>query len=483
MHSVKLLALILAVILIISISTSQLPVEAQQNSKTELTLGIKKNIDGHPEGSEENAIPAIIHVEQTYLIYGRLMQIQDDGTRVSLQDAEVKLIDVFNNVQNPVVLTTAKTDNDGYCVFEWKVSAKKLNQIGAYEAQEGITSLNNIRLQVFGIYEGDSTHAKSTSIGYNVKLKPLRLIVDVETNKTTYDAGESAQITITFKDSTNQLTDPDTLEVFFKSLTMLPVRQEVGVYSFITPPLAKNTNNNVVVLADKENYLREIISSTVIVSAVDKIFVDLNVKYDQDTYGLGDFVTITGTVRPVMTGNVVLIKIINPNGVIFNFGQVVPNIDGIFEYEFRLSGKSAITGEWNITYNYLGSQVIDSLNVVELPTKSLQIIIQSQSVVNDLGEMIDKVQLGSPVGIQAKLTNNEKSTMPLTYIVVIKDSEDFTVMISWIKSVIKPNVDIKPTIFWIPENKGNYNVELFIWESFKNPIPLSDTENLNIIVV
>ena len=64
MHSVKLLALILAVILIISISTSQLPVEAQQNSKTELTLGIKKNIDGHPEGSEENAIPAIIHVEQ-----------------------------------------------------------------------------------------------------------------------------------------------------------------------------------------------------------------------------------------------------------------------------------------------------------------------------------------------------------------------------------------------------------------------------------
>ena len=127
--------------------------------------------------------------------------------------------------------------------------------------------------------------------------------------------------------------------------------------------------------------------------------------------------------------------------------------------------------------------MINSLNVVELPTKSLQIIIQSQSVVNDLGEMIDKVQLGSPVGIQAKLTNNEKSTVPLTYIVVIKDSEDFTVMISWIKSAIKPNMDIKPTIFWIPENKGNYNVELFIWESFKNPIPLSDTENLNIIVV
>ena len=66
MHSVKLLALILAVMLIISISTSQLPVEAQQNSKTELTLGIKKNNDGHPEGYEENAIPAVVHVEQTY---------------------------------------------------------------------------------------------------------------------------------------------------------------------------------------------------------------------------------------------------------------------------------------------------------------------------------------------------------------------------------------------------------------------------------
>ncbi len=467
----------------ISASTFTLPVEAEENIRTQMNLGIKSGDDNEPTGDTDSALPTLVRVGETHLIYGRLMQLPTGKNLQPLPDAEVKLIDVFNNAQNPIVLATAKSDSDGYFVFEWKVSVKKFKeQLGEFKIVEGVTALETLRLQILGVYDGDSTHAKSTSQGYIVNLKPLRLDVSIQTDKQLYTVNESAQVTVTFKDASSQLTDPDILEIFLGSNSISSIHQSVGTYFFNTPPLSEKVHK-VTVLADKEEYIKEVRSATITVSAKVDLPVDLNVKLDRDTYGLGDFLVITGTAKPVMDGRVVLINVVNPNGAIYNFGHVTPDANGAFEHKFRIVGQLAVTGEWKTTLTYLGSQLTQSFSVGELPTQLLQVAVQSSSVVNDLGETLDEGLLGSPIGIQTELVNNEKKEIALTYIVQITDADGFTVMVSWIKGIIlKPDTSFKPAIFWIPENQGYYSVEIFVWESLENPIPLSAPKTLEINV-
>jgi hypothetical protein len=225
------------------------------------------------------------------------------------------------------------------------------------------------------------------------------------------------------------------------------------------------------------------------VSSTVDISVGLNVTLDQDVYGLGDLVFITGTVKPVIEGRSVLINVVSPNGAIHNFDQITPDADGTFKQEFRLTGQLAVSGEWKVTITYLGSQVEDYFIAEELPTEFIQPIefvqvdVQSSSIVNDRGETLDRVRLGSPAGIQTELANNGSSETALTYIVQVTDAQGFTVMISWIKGItLKPDTSMKPAVFWMPEGRGNYNVEIFVWESLENPMPLSAPRTMKVTV-
>jgi hypothetical protein len=41
---------------------------------------------------------------------------------------------------------------------------------------------------------------------------------------------------------------------------------------------------------------------------------------------------------------------------------------------------------------------------------------------------------------------------------------------------------MKPAVFWMPEGRGNYNVEIFVWESLENPMPLSAPRTMKVTV-
>ncbi|MFQ5941134.1 MAG: hypothetical protein ACE5KA_05480 [Nitrososphaerales archaeon] len=481
MRYAKQFALTLAALLVTSIATFALPVDAQEGHvRTLLTLGIKKDFDGKPAGDQENALPSLVSVGETVLVYGRLMQFPTGKNFQPLPDGQVKLIDIFNRPTDPIVLATAQSDEEGYFVFEWEVSVKKFKELGFLDIKEGITALENLRLQVLGVYDGDSSHAKSTSRGYIVNLKPLRLDVGITTDKPLYIINEAAQVTVLIRDAELELTDPDTIQIFFDSANISPVRQSIGTYFFTSPPLSEKLHK-VTVIADKEEYLRETRTATITASATVDLPVDLNVKLGQDTYGLGDFIVITGTAKPVVEGRVVLINVVNPNGETYNFGHATPNADGTFKDEIKLLGPLAVAGQWKVTVTYFAFQSTASFNVKEIPSQFLQVAVRSSSVVNDLGETLDEGLLGSPIGIQTELANDERQDIALTYIVQVTDAQGFTAMVSWIKGIVlKPSMSIKPAIFWIPEDKGDFKVEIFVWESFQNPTPLSQPKTLKI---
>jgi hypothetical protein len=84
--------------------------------------------------------------------------------------------------------------------------------------------------------------------------------------------------------------------------------------------------------------------------------------------------------------------------------------------------------------------------------------------------------------IQYEITNNEPEEQEFTYIVLIKDSEGFTVSLSWASGKLSPSQSLTMEQAWLPETPGIYTVEIFIWESFENPLALSPVV-VNYIIV
>ncbi len=484
MQFAKPLAITLSIFLMMSVIALTFPAEAQSNTKTQIELGIKKSDNpssSTTSGDPQFALPAIVRVGETVNVYGRLFQIE--GKAISgLANAEVKLIDVFNSVSSPVLLSKATTDDQGYFMFEWVVVAKPYEQLGVYKLQEGIGSKDGITLQILGKYDGDSDHAASTSRGYVVELRPLRFTINVSPDKQIYSVGEVAKVEVTFKNPAGEFIDPDTLEIFFNSIRISPTKIDVGSYFFITPSLTEKIHS-ITVIADKEEYLKENIFASVVATAKLDVAVTIQSMLDQDEYGVGDLVEVTGDVRPAVAERPVLFEVRNPNGNVYNSGQAFPTEDGTFKYQFKLGGTRAIPGKWTLTTTYLAQQTRSTFDVGAIPTKFMRINVESPETVDQNSDPVGEGALGTPIGIQSTLVNSENRAITLTYIVKVTDSEGLTLMVSWIKGSVGSGMSLKPTIFWIPETSGSYSVDIFVWDSLDNPMPLSSPTKISINVV
>jgi len=82
-------------------------------------------------------------------------------------------------------------------------------------------------------------------------------------------------------------------------------------------------------------------------------------------------------------------------------------------------------------------------------------------------------KVGELKKITFKLTNNLRMDQPFVYIIQVKDEEGFTDQLSWVNGLLQAHQEFRPQQSWIPENPGEYTVEIFIWESVANPVPLS----------
>lgn len=484
MVSLKPLAITMSILLMMSVVALTSPAQAQSNIKTQIELGTKKSDNPGStsvKGDPQFALPAIVTVGETVFVYGRLLKIEGSRSLGGLPDATVKLVDVYNSSENAVVLAEATTDKDGYFVFEWNVQAKVFKQLGVYKLQEGIGSKDSITLQILGKYDGDSDHASSTSRGYLVELRPLRFTIDVSPDKQIYSVGEVAKVEVTFKNPAGEFIDPDMLEIFFNSIRISPTKIDVGSYFFITPSLTEKIHS-ITVIADKEEYLKESIFASVVATAKLDVAVTIQSVLDQDEYGIGDLVEVTGDVRPAVAERAVLFEVRNPNGNVYNGGQAFPGEDGTFKYQFKLGGTRAIPGKWILTTTYLAQQTSSTFDVGAVPTKFLRINVESPETVDQNSDPVGQGALGTPIGIQSTLLNSEDRDITLTYIVKVTDSEGLTLMVSWIKGSVGSGMSLKPTIFWIPETSGSYSVDIFVWDSLDNPMPLSAPTKISVNV-
>ena len=113
----------------------------------------------------------------------------------------------------------------------------------------------------------------------------------------------------------------------------------------------------------------------------------------------------------------------------------------------------------------------------------------------DKSVLIDKIYLSDALGKQIQqpyqnqklqiithIQNMDQNQQNFINIIQITNASDSVVSISWITGSLDKSQKFEISQSWIPKQKGNYNIEAFVWKSFDDPRPLSDKQIQQIVV-
>jgi len=145
-----------------------------------------------------------------------------------------------------------------------------------------------------------------------------------------------------------------------------------------------------------------------------------------------------------------------------------------FDYFDKSTASGMATGDASVSVGKeepkVGTQPPKVKAKVEAPHVKVDPYSMGEPKLVDLfGKRVDKIVTGLPVLVQTKIINNLEEEQPLIYILQVKDSQGFTVMLTWIKGTMTASSSLDSGISWIPEESGNYKLELFVWKSFSDP--------------
>ncbi len=75
--------------------------------------------------------------------------------------------------------------------------------------------------------------------------------------------------------------------------------------------------------------------------------------------------------------------------------------------------------------------------------------------------------------IMADISNNQDIQQNFAYITQVKNDDDVVISLSWLTGSLSPRQSFSPAQSWIPDESGNYHIQVFVWESIDNPEALS----------
>jgi hypothetical protein len=107
-------------------------------------------------------------------------------------------------------------------------------------------------------------------------------------------------------------------------------------------------------------------------------------------------------------------------------------------------------------------------------------VASEPSFVDETGTKLTSARIGQTIGIRTAVSNNVNQNLTFAYLVQIKDSNDVTISLSWLDD-LDTNV-VEPSIFWTSDTTGELLVEVFLWQSIDDPVPLSYVKSSTIMV-
>jgi len=95
----------------------------------------------------------------------------------------------------------------------------------------------------------------------------------------------------------------------------------------------------------------------------------------------------------------------------------------------------------------------------------------------------DKIHfVDEQIMIMADISNNQDVQQNFAYITQVKNDKDVVISLSWLTGSLSPRQSFSPAQSWIPKESGNYQIQVFVWESIANPEALSPPLSMTINV-
>ncbi|MEM4377326.1 MAG: hypothetical protein QXZ15_07485 [Candidatus Nitrosocaldaceae archaeon] len=104
-------------------------------------------------------------------------------------------------------------------------------------------------------------------------------------------------------------------------------------------------------------------------------------------------------------------------------------------------------------------------------------------IVDDAGNRIEEIHVGMQVLISSEVTNNQTKSQDYILIFKVTNEDGETVKIGFTKGTLAANAKATGAIDWTPEKEGSYTIEVFVWESFENPIAISPKQETAVEVM
>jgi hypothetical protein len=91
------------------------------------------------------------------------------------------------------------------------------------------------------------------------------------------------------------------------------------------------------------------------------------------------------------------------------------------------------------------------------------------------GMPVTVIRAGELIVIQSTITNAGPIDQNFAYLVQVKDDTGVVVQLSFVLT-LDPGESLTPGVSWIPDERGDYTVEVFVWESLTVPEALSEVQ-------
>lgn len=93
--------------------------------------------------------------------------------------------------------------------------------------------------------------------------------------------------------------------------------------------------------------------------------------------------------------------------------------------------------------------------------------IDNPELANARGASIgNKINVDQQIQIAADITNNQEISQTFYYLVQVKNSENIVVKVDWFSGKLNPHQKWNTSVFWVPQNAGEFTAEIFVWEGF-----------------
>lgn len=103
-------------------------------------------------------------------------------------------------------------------------------------------------------------------------------------------------------------------------------------------------------------------------------------------------------------------------------------------------------------------------------------------IVNSLGEEIKSPVVDQQLNLQTSLKNMSGKNIDWAYIVQVINSDGAIVDLNYATGSLAKNQTLAAALSWTPSERGNYKIEIFVWDNLRDINPLAPTSTHAITV-